>query len=410
MSNLPDIRFKGFIDDWEQRKLGDISEIKTGPFGSTLHADDYVSDGIPIITTEHFKTGTLPIKKDGLPQVSENDFNRLSAYILNEGDIVFSRVGSVDINALITPFQNNWLFSGRVLRVRPQGENSSQFLHTLLETESVRSDIRTRAVGQTMPSINTEILKITPLFLPTSIAEQERLGEYFHNLDNLITLHQRKCDETRKLKQYMLQKMFPKKGEKIPEIRFQGFEGDWERRKLGECFDERTERSAEGELIAVTINSGVVKASELNRHDNSSEDKSNYKVVRVNDIAYNSMRMWQGASGYSQYDGILSPAYTVAIPKENVNPIFFSYMFKRTEMIHEFQINSQGLTSDTWNLKFPAFSKIVAIVPKSEEQQAIGNYFKSLDNLITLHQHKSAELKEMKNYMLQNMFPKGKKG
>ena len=201
--------FLGSFDfSWEQRKLGDISEIKTGPFGSTLHADDYVSDGIPIITTEHFKTGTLPIKKDGLPQVSENDFNRLSAYILNEGDIVFSRVGSVDINALITPFQNNWLFSGRVLRVRPQGENSSQFLHTLLETESVRSDIRTRAVGQTMPSINTEILKITPLFLPTSIAEQERLGEYFHNLDHLITLHQQKCEELKKIKKFMLQKMF----------------------------------------------------------------------------------------------------------------------------------------------------------------------------------------------------------
>ena len=162
----------------------------------------------------------------------------------------------------------------------------------------------------------------------------------------------------------------------------------WEQRKLGECFDERTERSADGELIAVTINSGVVKASELNRHDNSSEDKSNYKVVRVNDIAYNSMRMWQGASGYSQYDGILSPAYTVVIPRENVNPVFFSYMFKRTDMIHEFQINSQGLTSDTWNLKFPAFSTISANVPKSEEQQAIGNYFTNLDNLITLHQRK----------------------
>ena len=181
-----------FPSSWEQRKLGDISDIKTGPFGSTLHADDYVSDGIPIITTEHFKTGALPTDKCGLPQVSENDFNRLSAYILDEGDIVFSRVGSVDINALITPFQRNWLFSGRVLRVRPQGENSSQFLHTLLETESVRNDIRTRAVGQTMPSINTEILKITSLLLPASIIEQEQLGEYFRNLDRLITLHQRK--------------------------------------------------------------------------------------------------------------------------------------------------------------------------------------------------------------------------
>ena len=193
---------------WEQRKLGDISEIKTGPFGSTLHADDYVSDGIPIITTEHFKTGSLPIDKCGLPQVSENDFSRLSAYILNAGDIVFSRVGSVDINALITPFQSTWLFSGRVLRVRPQNKNSSQFLHTLLETEDVKNDIRTRAVGQTMPSINTEILKTTPLRLPESTLEQEQLGKYFLNLDTLITLHQRKLEKLQNIKKSCLEKMF----------------------------------------------------------------------------------------------------------------------------------------------------------------------------------------------------------
>ena len=207
-ASVPEIRFKGFTDPWEQRKLGDISEIKTGPFGSTLHADDYVSDGIPIITTEHFKTGSLPIDKCGLPQVSENDFSRLSAYILNAGDIVFSRVGSVDINALITPFQSTWLFSGRVLRVRPQNKNSPQFLHTLLETEDVKNDIRTRAVGQTMPSINTEILKITPLRLPESTLEQEQLGKYFRNLDTLITLHQRKLEKLQNIKKSCLEKMF----------------------------------------------------------------------------------------------------------------------------------------------------------------------------------------------------------
>ena len=180
-----------YTSSWEQRKLGDISEIKTGPFGSTLHADDYVSDGTPIITTEHFKTGTLPRSKNGLPQVSDADYKRLTAYTLDDGDIVFSRVGSVDINALITPFQSNWLFSGRVLRVRPQTNISSQFLHTRLETGSIKADIRARAVGQTMPSINTEILKITPLVLPTSAAEQEQIGSYFAAID-LITLHQRK--------------------------------------------------------------------------------------------------------------------------------------------------------------------------------------------------------------------------
>ena len=207
-SSYPEIRFKGFTDPWEQRKLGDISEIKTGPFGSTLHADDYVSDGTPIITTEHFKTGALPRSKNGLPQVSDSDYKRLTAYTLDDGDIVFSRVGSVDINALITPFQSNWLFSGRVLRVRPQTDISSKFLHTRLETESIKTDIRTRAVGQTMPSINTEILKITPLVLPSSAAEQEQIGSYFAALDNLITLHQRKLEKLQNIKKSMLEKMF----------------------------------------------------------------------------------------------------------------------------------------------------------------------------------------------------------
>ena len=207
-SSVPEIRFKGFTDAWEQRKLGEISEIKTGPFGSILHADDYVSEGVPIITTEHFKTGSLPQNASGLPQVSEVDYKRLSAYTLNNGDIVFSRVGSVDINALVTPFQRNWLFSGRVLRVRPEIDVLPQFLHTRLETESIKNDICARAVGQTMPSINTEILKATQLVLPTSMAEQKQIGLYFAKLDHLITLHQRELEKLQNIKKSMLEKMF----------------------------------------------------------------------------------------------------------------------------------------------------------------------------------------------------------
>lgn len=205
---VPEIRFNGFSGDWERRKLGELSDIKTGPFGSTLHADDYVDDGIPIITTEHFKSGQLPTAKNGIPQVSDNDYSRLNGYILNTGDIVFSRVGSVDINALVTPLQDKWLFSGRVLRVRPYAEIDSMFLHTLLETDIVRNDIISRAVGQTMPSINTEILKITPLCLPRDINEQREIGEYFYCLENLITLHQRKLDCLRNIKEACLEKMF----------------------------------------------------------------------------------------------------------------------------------------------------------------------------------------------------------
>ena len=193
---------------------------------------------------------------------------------------------------------------------------------------------------------------------------------------------------------------------KVPAIRFKGFNDAWEQRELWECFDERQERSAIGELISVTINDGIRKFEELGRHDNSSDDKSHYKRVEVGDIAYNSMRMWQGASGYSPYSGILSPAYTVIIPKDGVDSVFFSYAFKRPQMIHTFQLRSQGITSDTWNLKFPAFSEIETMLPTHSEQKKIGEYFVKLDNLITLHQRKLLKLKNVKKAMLEKMFPK----
>ncbi|MDT2733108.1 restriction endonuclease subunit S [Enterococcus thailandicus] len=191
---------------------------------------------------------------------------------------------------------------------------------------------------------------------------------------------------------------------KVPELRFEGFDGDWEQRKVGEVFSERSERSGEGELISVTINSGVVKASELDRKDNSSDDKSNYKKVEVGDIAYNSMRMWQGASGYSPYNGILSPAYTVIIPKKDIDSKFFAYDFKRYDMIQTFKRNSQGLTSDTWNLKFPTLKSVKVMVPSIEEQKQISTFFESLDTTITLHQQKLDQLKRLKQGFLQILF------
>ncbi|EMV0459163.1 restriction endonuclease subunit S [Listeria monocytogenes] len=179
----------------------------------------------------------------------------------------------------------------------------------------------------------------------------------------------------------------------------------WEQRKLGEVFTERSEKSSKGELISVTISSGVIKASELERKDISSSDKSNYKVVKKGDIAYNSMRMWQGASGHSLFDGILSPAYTIITPKKNISSKFISYIFKKHNMIQNFQRRSQGLTSDTWNLKFPALSGIKVKIPNYTEQAKISDFFQHIDNTIALHQRKLDTLKLMKKGFLQQMFP-----
>lgn len=325
--------------------------------------------------------------------------------MLEFDDIVFSRVGSVDINALVTVNQVGWLFSGRVLRVQSNNSVNSTFLHYLLDTRIVKNSIISRAVGQTMPSINTEILKRTQLIYSLNNKEQQKIGEFFQKLDQAIALQQRKLELLKKLKRGYLQQMFPSKDKYIPRLRFKEFNGDWKQCMLGEIFTERTERSGEGELISVTINSGVVMASELDRKDNSSKNKSNYKKVEIGDIAYNSMRMWQGASGYSPYKGILSPAYTVITPKNEIDSEFFAYDFKRFNMIQAFKRNSQGLTSDTWNLKFPTLKSIKINVPRFDEQRRISNTFNQIDNMMLLQQSKMDQLNKLKQAYLQKLFP-----
>ena len=148
----------------------------------------------------------------------------------------------------------------------------------------------------------------------------------------------------------------------VPKLRF-NFEDEWKTVKIKDIFDERSEKGFSNlELLSVTLNDGVVKRSEIESKDNSNDNKTNYKHVLPEDIVYNSMRMWQGASGVSSYEGIVSPAYTILIPK-NVYSKFFGYYFKTHEMIYQFKKYSQGLTSDTWNLKYPLISEIKLKIP-----------------------------------------------
>ena len=175
---------------------------------------------------------------------------------------------------------------------------------------------------------------------------------------------------------------------------------------MGEVLKERSERAnGSEELLSVTIGNGVIKQADSDKRNTASDDKSNYKIVRKGDLPYNSMRMWQGAVGNSEYDGIVSPAYTVLVPTEEANSKFFMELFKKESTLQIFQRWSQGLTSDTWNLKYPALSTIQFYIPSVFEQTKIADYFIQLDHLITLHQRKCDETKKLKKYMLQKMFP-----
>ena len=187
------------------------------------------------------------------------------------------------------------------------------------------------------------------------------------------------------------------------ELRF-NFNDAWKTVKIKDIFDERSEKGfLDLELLSVTLNDGVIKRSEIESKDNSNENKSNYKHVLPGDIVYNSMRMWQGASGVSPYEGIVSPAYTILIPK-NVYSKYFGYYFKTNEMVYQFKKYSQGLTSDTWNLKYPLISEIKIKIPSIEEQKEITNVFEIMDEKIKILQNNIDELTTFKKGLLQQMF------
>lgn len=187
----------------------------------------------------------------------------------------------------------------------------------------------------------------------------------------------------KKYKNGAMQQLFSQK------VRFKDNEGqsysNWQEKTIGQIFEQRQERFKEGlQLLSVTINDGVKKRSDIDSKDNSSSDKSNYKRIYPQDIAYNSMRMWQGASGVSLYDGVVSPAYTVLAGNKENSSLFFGYLFKLRSMVNTFQRHSQGLTSDTWNLKYPQLAKIKVSVPVLEEQQKIANFLSLIDAKIAI--------------------------
>ena len=189
--------------DWEPQAIGDFAEVKTGPFGSALHERDYVQSGIPIITVEHL--AERGIQGEGAPQVGEGDLSRLQAYKLEESDIVFSRVGSIDRNARVSAAEVGWLFSGRLLRLRLKSkEVDSQFLSYLFHGEPFRNQVERVAVGQTMASLNTKLLSGLEVVLPT-VAEQKAIAESLASMDTDLTALEARLSKARALKQAMAQ-------------------------------------------------------------------------------------------------------------------------------------------------------------------------------------------------------------
>ncbi|HIH7665863.1 TPA: restriction endonuclease subunit S [Staphylococcus aureus] len=402
--NVPELRFPGFEGEWEEKKVGELLEFKNG----LNKGKEYFGSGSSIVNFKDVFNNRSLNTNNLTGKVNVNS-KELKNYSVEKGDVFFTRtsevIGEIGYPSVILNDPENTVFSGFVLRGRPKSGIdliNNNFKRYVFFTNSFRKEMITKSSMTTRALTSGSAINKMKVIYPVSAKEQRKIGDFFSKLDRQIELEEQKLELLQQQKKGYMQKIFSQ------ELRFKDENSEdyphWENSKIEKYLKERNERSDKGQMLSVTINSGIIKFSELYRKDNSSKDKSNYKVVRKNDIAYNSMRMWQGASGRSNYNGIVSPAYTVLYPTQNTSSLFIGYKFKTHRMIHKFKINSQGLTSDTWNLKYKQLKNINIDIPVLEEQEKIGDFFKKMDILISKQKIKIEILEKEKQSFLQKMF------
>lgn len=400
IEKFPKLRFPEFKEPWKQVKLSDFTER--------------------IVRKNKNNETDLPLtisSKDGLvDQISF--FNKTVAskdisnyYLLRNGEFAYNKSYSVGYDfGSIKRLERYPMGALSTLYIcftltKHNGDYIKTYFDSLKWYKEIYMISAEGARNHGLLNVPTDEFFDTYHYITDNPDEQQKIAAFMNLIDKRIQKQQQLLENIKKYKRGSLSALFPKKREITPQYRFAGFTKPWEQHKLGDVFTERTERAnGDEELLSVTIGNGVIRQVDSDKRNIASEDKSNYKIVHKGDVPYNSMRMWQGAVGNSEYDGIVSPAYTVLVPSKEANGKFFMELFKKESTLKIFQRWSQGLTSDTWNLKYPVLSTIEISIPRIEEQKRISDYFATLDRLITLHQHKYDTLLSLKNAILQQMF------
>ena len=399
MGRTPEIRFKGFTDDWEQRKLIDYLEVSSKKNKSEI----YDKEDVLSVSGDFGIVNQIEFQGRSFAGVSVANYG-----IVERGDVVYTKsplkanpYGIIKVNKGKTG-----IVSTLYAVYKPRENVDSKFVQVYFE-----QDVRMNNYMQ--PLVNKGAkndMKVTDenalkgwVFFPQK-EEQSVIARYFDALDHLITLHQRKCDETKKMKKYMLQKMFPQNGESRPEIRFEGFTDDWEQRKLGDIFKEYSEKHHE-ELPALTIiqGGGTIPREESDR--NLQYDKSNlsgYKMVKKDDFIVH-LRSFEGGLEKANSDGIISPAYHT-LHGESVDSRFYYPYFRSYEFISKKLVAHVYGIRDGRSIDIEGMKTIEIPYTSYEEQKKIGDYLDTLDNLITLHQRKLEKLQTIKKFMLGKMF------
>ena len=411
--NTPKIRFKGFTDDWEQRKLGDVLICLQN--NSFSRAD--LSNETGVAKNVHYgdvlvKFGeVLDVSKEQLPMISdERVLIKYKASFLQNGDVIVADTAedsTVGKCSEIAGLNNEIVLSGlHTIPYRPKEKFASGYLGYYLNSDSYHNQLIPLMQGIKVTAISKSALRDTDIIYPESKEEQAKIGNYFQSLDHLITLHQRKCDETKQLKKFMLQKMFPKNGEKNPEIRFKGFTDDWEQRKVGEVTKELLDYDnfSSGLPLLTSSRSGLMYQSEYRGNATTENENTLFSVVPLNACTYRHMS--DDSTFHLNINtlekGLVSKEYPVF--QENESNLKFIVQYINSSNSFTKFCTEQKKGGTRTRLYYKTLCEYKLMMPSIKEQNKTANFFDTLDHLITLHQRKCEKLKELKKFMLQNMF------
>lgn len=393
IKKAPTIRFRGFTDDWEQRKLGDFGAVA---MCKRIFKDQTSEKGdIPF-----YKIGTFGGVPDAyIPRELFNEYKQMYPYP-EKGDILISASGSIGRTVEYTG-EDAYFQDSNIVWLRHDKSIVNLFLKYLYEV------IQWAGIeGSTIKRLYNDNILTTEVMIP-SVQEQEKIGAYLDSIDHLITLHQCKLDQLKKLKKYFLQNMFPAKGEKVPRIRFKGFTGDWEQRKLGDIIDSYSGGTPSvGNTAYYGGNIPFIRSAEIDNESTElflTEDglsNSSAKMVSKGDILYALYGATSGEVGIAKLDGAINQAILAILPHEGYDAQFIMQRLKRSKA----SIISTYLQGGQGNLSGTIVKNLIINTPSYVEQVRIGEYFFDLDNLIALHQCKLNQLLTMKKFMLQNLF------
>ena len=404
----PQLRFEGFTDDWEERKLSSISERvtrKNKNNESTLPLTISAQDGL-IDQNDFFNKQVASRDVTGYFLVKNGEFAYNKSYSNGYPWGAIKRLDKYDMGVLSTLY----------IVFRPT-EINSQFLVSYYDTTRWYREVSKNAAEGAR---NHGLLNIAPtdffntlLVVPKIVDEQEKIGSFFKQMDNTIALHQRKLDLLKEQKKGYLQKMFPKNGEKVPELRFAGFADDWEERKLGDISYKVKEKNKTGEFTETLTNSaeyGIINQRDFFDKDiSNAKNLTGYYVVKNDDFVYNPRISNFAPVGPIKRNklgrtGVMSPLYYV-FRTHDIDKNYFEKYFDTVYWHRFMELNGDsGARADRFAIKDSVFVEMPIPYPTMDEQQKIGSFFKQLDDTIDLHQRKLDLLKEQKKGFLQKMF------